>query len=825
MRNAHARVFAALLFAALALVAVGRLATAHQEDPKARDRQPPYAGPGYRSGGTGAGPSGAAGPSGPMPTYPSQGVTLLAWLTLPELGTALTNGNDCWGYTSPSGREYALVGHSGGTTIVEVTVPGDPQVIEMIPGPTSLWRDIKTYSTFAYAVSEGGAGIQVIDLQAVDSGVVTLANTIVTGGTEASHNVAIDEASGFLYRCGGGTNGLRIYSLANPAAPALVGSWGDRYVHDVQVVTYTSGPYAGKQVAFACSGLNGGYVDTGLDILDVTDKAAIVPFSQTIYPNGEYSHQAWLSPDRHYLYLNDELDEGGLNIPTKTFVFDVSILAAPALVNEFTNGNDAIGHNLYTLGDRILEANYRSGLRIFDATDPVHPIETAWFDTYPADDAKNYNGLWSVYPYFPSGVVIGSDMERGLFVWRIGDPPIAFAYPQGVPAAIDPAGETLVVEISTVPGVALDPASAELVVDAGSGTSLVALVAQGGGLYAADFPPSACGTRVDWFVRAATTGGEVVSDPISAPGDRYASWARIGEVELHLDAMETDLGWSVGEPSDSATTGVWTRADPVGTAAQPEDDHTLAPGTLCWVTGAGLPGGSAGDADVDGGATTLLSPIFDLSTAVAPDISYWRWFSNDSGANPGQDTLQVDISPDGGQTWFAVETVGPVDLESSGGWFEHTFHPADLIPLTSQVRLRFVASDLLAGSIVEAAIDDLLLVDSVCVDCNANGFDDSADIASGASADSDQNGIPDECGGGCLAPFIRGDANGDLSLDISDAIRILSYLFAAGIAPNPVESADIDAGGAIDIADAVQLLGYLFASGPAPAAPFPNPGC
>jgi choice-of-anchor B domain-containing protein len=709
---------------------------------------------------------------------------------------------------------------------VEVTQPGNAQVVAMVPGPTSLWRDVRTYSTYAYAVSEGGAGIQVIDLTAVDAGTVTLVTSVVTGGTEATHTIAIDTDSGFLYRAGGGSNGLRIYSLANPALPVFVGSWSDRYVHEAQVVTYTSGPYAGKQVAFACGGLNGGWVDSGIDILDVTDKSNIVPFSQLLYPNAEYSHQAWLSPDRHWLYLDDELDEGNLNIPTKTFVFDVSNLSTPTLVNEFTNGNSAIGHNLYTLGNLLFEANYRSGLRVFDATDPVHPVEFAWFDTYPADDAKNYNGLWNVFPYFPSGVVIGSDMERGLFVWRVGDPPIAFAYPGGAPASVDPAGQTLVVEITTPPGVALDTASPTLWVDTGSGETPVPLLAQGGDLYAADFPPSACGTLVHWYVQASTLGGEVVSDPISAPTSRYDASARIDLAELVSDAMESDLGWSVGAPSDTATTGIWTRVDPIGTTAQPEDDHTQDPASLCWVTGAGAPGGGSGDADVDGGATTLFSPLYDLSTSVSPTFSYWRWYSNDTGANPGQDTFQVDISPDGGQSWVAVETVGPADLESSGGWTSHSFRPADLIPLTSAVRLRFVASDVAPASVVEAAIDDLALTDVVCVDCNGNGSDDSVDIASGGSTDLNADGIPDECGGGgCADPFIRGDANADLALDISDAIRILSYLFSAGIAPSPLESADIDAGGAIDIADAVQLLGYLFSSGAAPAPPFPLPGC
>lgn len=824
MRHHRARIFASILCVSLVALALAELGFAHQEDPKARSRQAPYTGMGYRSGAGAVGPGGGSGPSGPGTMFASQGITLLSWLTLPELGSGLSNGNSCWGYTSPSGREYALMGHSGGVTVVEITIPGDPQVIAMVPGPTSLWRDVRTYSTYAYAVSEGGGGIQVIDLSAVDAGTVTLVNTVLTGGSpEATHTVWIDVDSGFIYRCGGGNNGLRIYSLANPALPAFVGSWGDRYVHEVQVVTYTSGPYAGKQVAFACGGLNGGWVDTGIDILDVTNKSNIVPFSQLIYANGEYSHQACLSPDKQWLFLDDELDEEYQGIPTSTLVFDVSNLSAPVLVDEFTNGNTAIGHNLYTKGSRIYEANYRSGLRVFDASDPLNAYEVAWFDTYPADDAADFNGLWNVYPYFSSGVVIGSDMERGLFVWQVDDLQLSFSYPGGIPTQFDPAGDEISVEITAAPGATLDTSSPSLWVDTGSGFGSAPLVPLGGSLYRGDIPPSVCGTPVRWFVRAEPLVGTPVSDPSGAPSASHQAMSQVGRIQLAISTMETDAGWVAGAPGDTATSGAWVRGDPVGTAAQPEDDHSAGTGTLCWYTGAGIPGGGVGDADVDGGATTLLSPVYDLSAAFQPVIGYWRWYSNHAGGSPGQDVFQVDISSDGGQSWVPVETVGPIGPGSAGGWYSHTLRVSDLVPLTAFVRLRFVANDAGPGSVIEAAIDDLLLVDTVCVDCNLNGIDDAVDLASGASQDADADGIPDECG--CPVPFIRGDANADLVIDLSDAIQILSYLFSSGASPAPLDSADFDAGGAIDISDVVSLLAYLFSSGSPPAPPFPAVGC
>ena len=256
--------------------------------------------------------------------FTSNNVTQEAWLDLSTLGAAA--GNDCWGYVSPSGREYAMIGLSSATGFVEISDPGNPQILATLDGPPSTWRDIKVYQHYAYAVSEAGAGIQVFDLDDIDNGTIAYLGTVTTGGVNSTHNVAIDEVSGFLYRCGGGSNlGIRIYDLADPASPEFVGEWNTRYCHDAQVVTYESGPYAGRQIAFLCSGFNGGGVETGLDILDVTDKSNIIDLSRELYPNGAYSHQAWLSEDRQYLYLNDELDEDGV-LPTTTFIIDVSDL-------------------------------------------------------------------------------------------------------------------------------------------------------------------------------------------------------------------------------------------------------------------------------------------------------------------------------------------------------------------------------------------------------------------------------------------------------------------------------------------------------------------
>jgi choice-of-anchor B domain-containing protein len=268
-----------------------------------------------------------------------------------------------------------------------------------------------------YCVSEGGGGIQVFNLANIDNGNV---QTLNSAGSGSSHNVAIDTQSGFLYRTGANNDGLRIYSLANPAAPTEVGQWSDRYTHDAQIVTYTDGPYAGRQIAFCCGGFNNGWNDTGLTIVDVTNKSNPFVVGQSYYSGAQYSHQGWLSEDRTLFYLNDELDEQYNGTLTTTRVLNVEDLSNPYLTSTFTSGSTSIDHNLYTHNGMIFEANYRSGLRVFDASNPTNPVQYGYFDTYPSNDNASFNGLWNVYPYFPSGTVIGSDLESGLFVWELG---------------------------------------------------------------------------------------------------------------------------------------------------------------------------------------------------------------------------------------------------------------------------------------------------------------------------------------------------------------------------------------------------------------------
>ncbi len=177
-----------------------------------------------------------------------------------------------------------------------------------------------------------------------------------------------------------------------------------------------------------------------------------------------------------------------------------------------------------------------------------------------------------------------------------------------------------------------------------------------------------------------------------------------------FDDAETDRGWTLGAPGDNATAGQWVRADPVGTVyngqqSQPELDHSPEPGSLCFVTANGAVGAIVGDADVDGGKTTLLSPVFNAAEATGATISYWRWFTNNLGVNLGLDDYwTVEVTADG-TNWVQLEHT----IANSNAWTYHSFDLDGLVPLTSTLQFRFVAQDQGPGGLVEAAVDDITI--------------------------------------------------------------------------------------------------------------------
>jgi len=676
--------------------------------------------------------------------FPSSNVTFLGQVTVADFGTGSADANDCWGYVTPMGKEIAIIGLQKATGFVDVTDPVNPVIIGTFSSPSSLWRDIKVIGTTAYAVTEGGQGenanhIQMFDLSNADNGTIGDLGFATFGGAGSSHNIIANPDSGYIYRVGGGSNlGLRAYGVGangapgNATNPSQQGVQSDLYVHDAQVVTYDSGPYAGREIAFLCSGFGNGSSDTRLRIYDVTDKNNMFELDNVVYPGRAYCHQGWLSEDKKYFYMDDELDEGA-NVSTTTMhIFNVQDPANAFYVKGWTNGNTSRDHNLYVKGHYIYASNYRSGLRIHDISDPENPVEVAWIDTYPADDGTGYDGSWSNYPFFPSGNVIISDIEQGLVIVRPDLNVLNVSVDVSLPSTISPTGGDIVFATFTGQGATLDPNSPRLELrDSGGIITSVSGVATGApGQYRFDTPALPCLEPIDWWVQADSLGGQTFTAPNLAPSTTFSTIVATSVSTSFSDNAETDLGYSVSGP---AVDGQWDRGVPVNGGRG--DPATDADGSgRAWLTD-----NVAGNSDVDSGETILTGPVIDASAGGTLGYSYWL---NDiaSGAMGPEDFLRVDIATNAaGTNWQTLRTYGSalnvwrtdaIDISASG----------EVMP-TSTLRMRFVAADNSPGSVVEAGIDAITLSSFACTnpcnniaDVNGDGDLTSADFSAWIAA-------------------------------------------------------------------------------------------
>ena len=367
-------------------------------------------------------------------------VDILSFLPLKEIGAKRgVRLNDMWGWKDQeTGKEYALIGRSNGTSFVDVTDPFMPKYIGDLPmtegSRANVWRDIKVYDNHAFIVADGAGphGMQVFDLKQLGKVTDPPANFTASAHYDniaSAHNIVINESTGYAYivgssgggeTCGGG---LHMVNIQKPLEPSFVGCFADTetgrrgtgYSHDAQCVIYT-GPDDAHQGKEVCFGSN----ETALSIADVSDKNNPVALSTISYPKVAYSHQGWLTEDQRYFYMNDEIDEvSGLVPNTRTLIWDVSDLEDPILVKEHLAETTAMDHNLYIKGDLMYQSNYDAGFRILDISDPVNPVEVGYFDTTPFDGTGG--GSWSNYPYFESGAIIVNSSYEGMFILKKSD--------------------------------------------------------------------------------------------------------------------------------------------------------------------------------------------------------------------------------------------------------------------------------------------------------------------------------------------------------------------------------------------------------------------
>ncbi|MCB4799065.1 choice-of-anchor B family protein [Neotamlana laminarinivorans] len=359
--------------------------------------------------------------------YPCNGYDLVARIPLSVFEAAA--GNDCWGWTDiATNKEYALMCLNNGVGFVDITDALNPVYLGKLPTATSSssWRDVKVYNDYAFIVADnaGAHGMQVFDLtrlRTVTNAPETFNPDAHLTDFESSHNIVINEASGYAYIVGASristyAGGPIFVNIQNPLAPFVEGGLLDGgYSHDAQVVTY-NGPdtdYSGMEILIGSN-------ENEVVIANVTDKSNPVVISTISYANVGYAHQGWFTEDFNYFILGDELDEINTGTNTRTLIFNFSDLDNPTFHMGYLSDFLAIDHNGYVLGNTFYQASYRAGMRVIDISELANSTmsEIGYFDTYPNDNNANFNGAWNVYPFFSSGNIIISDIEGGLFVVR-----------------------------------------------------------------------------------------------------------------------------------------------------------------------------------------------------------------------------------------------------------------------------------------------------------------------------------------------------------------------------------------------------------------------
>lgn len=354
----------------------------------------------------------------------------------------------------------------------------------------------------------------------------------------------------------------------------------------------------------------------------------------------------------------------------------------------------------------------------------------------------------------------------GIKVW-INTPPqsIAITVPQGVPSTSAP-GAQVTFPVSIVPtGGSIVPGSAVVVHRIGGDAWVETPLQQGASPteFTATVQGAPCGDRLTLYIRArlSIAGEPAFTLPSTAPSQAFLVTPTTGTTTIFSDSMETDLGWTVTNHS-SLTAGAWARADPVGTtnagaACEPTDDHTPAPGVMAWITQPAVAGQSAGSSDVDGGPTTLTSPVFQTGGQDAT-VRYWRWYYTSTLTAP--DLFAAEISVNGGP-WVRAHTV----TANEGAWTLTEWNVSQFATPGQTLQVRFLAQDTGTAGLLEAGVDDFSLTRSECADACPGDLNGDSQVSS-----ADLTIVLAGWGVGNSS----GDVNGDGNVDGLDLAGVLS---------------------------------------------------
>lgn len=330
--------------------------------------------------------------------------------------------NEVWGI-AVNGHEYGIIGSTAGTHFIDITDPTMPWEAFFVPGAATgasiIHRDYHDYAGYLYAVcDEGQSTLQIMDITHLPDSLPVVYDS--KARFSRSHNIFIDTASALLYTLatsGGDSpySGMRVYDLANPISPTLVGSYNTfgsfsfGHVHDA---------YVRNDTAF----LNCGY--DGFTMVDFSDPYQPVPLGTlTSYPGKGYNHSGWQSEDGSYYFMADETHGSPLKVLD---IKDPENIKVASIFEAIPGDLKSIPHNLLIRGDYLYVSYYYDGLRVFDIHDPENPpIQVLHYSTSSEPKLNSYKGAWGAFPYLPSGNILISDMQEGLFVFAPVEPSIS----------------------------------------------------------------------------------------------------------------------------------------------------------------------------------------------------------------------------------------------------------------------------------------------------------------------------------------------------------------------------------------------------------------
>ena len=354
--------------------------------------------------------------------YASQNITLLShWDNTSTVSEPIYNirYNSVWGWVdSQDNKEYAIIGSTDGTYFIDVTNPASPVVKDYVAGrrDSCIWREYKTYMNYLYVVSDDGApnSTQIIDLTPLPDSVHVVYDTDTL--IRRAHTVFID---GDKMYCGsvfmpnhGGHSNMGIYSLANPTAPTFLRRLetdypGNDNVHDM---------FVRNDTCYASSSYSGLFIYK----LNTNNTLSQLASFSGYEPGGAYNHSTALTNNGKTVIFADEVP-ANKNLKSLD-VSDFSNLAIADTFRSYT-GTTATPHNIFippNSNSRVVVAYYQDGIQIFDISNPANVTRTGFFDCAPTNcptcPNPNYSGCWGAYIDLPSGIILASDMQDGLFV-------------------------------------------------------------------------------------------------------------------------------------------------------------------------------------------------------------------------------------------------------------------------------------------------------------------------------------------------------------------------------------------------------------------------